>query len=243
MKWFKHNGNALHDEKIEELIDKYSMEGYGVYFAIVEMIAGALSTDNIDFDLKHRATTLSRKWNMKRSKIIEITDFLTKINLLQINPETNNIACFGLLKRLDVSTSNNIEFKKMVNNNKYQKLLESNSRREDNTIEEKRKEDIIKPPKKDKFLDFILLFEYEYDKLVEDFGEHKTKEYIQRLNDYIGSKGVKYKSHYHTILNWRRKDEKDRAINGKELSGGTKEKDEDVARRYTQNPKIIKTED
>jgi len=27
------------------------------------------------------------------------------------------------------------------------------------------------------------------------------------LDNYIGSKGKKYKSHYHTILNWYRRDQ------------------------------------
>lgn len=29
---------------------------------------------------------------------------------------------------------------------------------------------------------------------------------IERLNNYIGSTGKKYRSHYHTILNWFTKD-------------------------------------
>jgi hypothetical protein len=30
----------------------------------------------------------------------------------------------------------------------------------------------------------------------------KVKDIISRMNDYVGSKGDKYKSHYHTILSW-----------------------------------------
>ena len=41
-------------------------------------------------------------------------------------------------------------------------------------------------------------------KLIEKFGSD-TKNWIERLNNYIGSKGKKYKSHYHTILAWDRK--------------------------------------
>lgn len=59
---------------------------------------------------------------------------------------------------------------------------------------------------KEKHLDFVLLTPSEKKKLVEEFGETRTRDYIQRLNDYIGSKGVSYKSHYHTILSWSRKD-------------------------------------
>ncbi|SHE47346.1 hypothetical protein SAMN02745164_00493 [Marinitoga hydrogenitolerans DSM 16785] len=71
--------------------------------------------------------------------------------------------------------------------------------------------DIIKKEKKfkkekKKFLEFVFLKEEEYEKLVERFGKTIIDEYIEKLNNYIGSKGKKYKSHYHTILNWLKKD-------------------------------------
>lgn len=63
----------------------------------------------------------------------------------------------------------------------------------------------LPPKKKIKFLDFVLLFEEEHKKLVSEFGESGCKQKIENLNLYIGSKGDKYKSHYHTILAWERK--------------------------------------
>ena len=57
---------------------------------------------------------------------------------------------------------------------------------------------------KKKFLDFVLLTEEEYQKLIDKFGDVETEEMIEKLNNYIGSKGKKYKSHYFTILNWKR---------------------------------------
>ncbi len=54
-------------------------------------------------------------------------------------------------------------------------------------------------------LDYVFLTDKELTHLKDKFGDKNTKEWIARLNDYIGSKGVKYKSHYHTILNWERK--------------------------------------
>ncbi len=58
---------------------------------------------------------------------------------------------------------------------------------------------------KDKYIDFVFLTSEEYKKLIRLFGEQGTKDRIAALNDYIGSKGKKYKSHYHTILTWDRK--------------------------------------
>lgn len=48
----------------------------------------------------------------------------------------------------------------------------------------------------------VLLTSEEHEKLLVKLGERKTAEYITRLENYIGSKGKKYKSHYHTILSW-----------------------------------------
>jgi hypothetical protein len=67
----------------------------------------------------------------------------------------------------------------------------------------------VKNDKNDKkvYGEFVRLTEEEHQKLLERLGQALTADYIERLNNYIGSKGKKYKSHYHTILSWVRKDE------------------------------------
>lgn len=62
--------------------------------------------------------------------------------------------------------------------------------------------------KKIKYMDFVLLTEDEYIKLVDKNSGVIIDDMIERLNNYIGSSGKKYKSHYHTILSWLRKDNK-----------------------------------
>ena len=57
-------------------------------------------------------------------------------------------------------------------------------------------------------LEFVFLTEKEHKALIDKFGEATTKEYIENLNNGIGSKGYKYDSHYHAILSWHRKDNK-----------------------------------
>ena len=52
----------------------------------------------------------------------------------------------------------------------------------------------------------VLLTQDEYNKLVAEYGEEFTKQKIQDLDLYIGSKGRHYKSHYMTILTWIKKD-------------------------------------
>lgn len=82
-------------------------------------------------------------------------------------------------------------------------------------LEKSNGEITVKKPLKNKFLDFVLLTPEEHAKLVDKFGEQGANDRIGRLNDYIGSKGAKYASHYHTILNWARKDQPTEKINRK----------------------------
>ena len=83
--------------------------------------------------------------------------------------------------------------------------------REDKSREEKSREEKLREGKGNKTLfgDFVYLTTEEHTKLVEKFGETDTKDRIERLDNYIGSTGKKYKSHYHTILNWAGRDEKE----------------------------------
>ena len=54
--------------------------------------------------------------------------------------------------------------------------------------------------------EFVLLTDKQYIDLLDRLTNTQRIEYIERLDNYIGSTGTKYKSHYHTILNWYRKD-------------------------------------
>ncbi len=51
----------------------------------------------------------------------------------------------------------------------------------------------------------VLLTGEEHGKLLERFAENGTRERIEALSSYVASKGVKYKSHYATILAWEGK--------------------------------------
>ena len=69
--------------------------------------------------------------------------------------------------------------------------------------------------KKEKHGDAVLLTKTEYDKLVSTFGQVVADDKIRKLDNYIGSKGKKYKSHYKTILVWSEKDPKPKVVDDK----------------------------
>ncbi len=67
---------------------------------------------------------------------------------------------------------------------------------------------------KSKYRDFVFLTDEEYEKLGEKWGLSVVDDKLDALNDYLGSTGKKYKSHYHTILSWDRRKSKVDGGNG-----------------------------
>ncbi len=202
MKWFKHDSNALHDAKIEKLIMKFGIEGYGLYFACIEIIADKLTSDNITFELEHDAEILAYKFKLDTLKVEAIMKFCVNLGLFQYNVETQRIVCFNLAKRLDTSMSQNVEFKKIVTNPNFTHLIESNSsvkqkRREENTKEEKHKYGEYS---------HVLLTDIEYQKIQEKTGD--VIGWIRKLDEYLQNTGKPYKDHHLTIMTWYRKDGK-----------------------------------
>lgn len=93
----------------------------------------------------------------------------------------------------------------------YFSLYPSNTERFDNWIDEKIKLSIKKKvseyqPNKRKFLDFVYMTPEEYIKLENIIWEKLLNQYIDKLNNYIGSTWKNYVSHYFTILNWTRRE-------------------------------------
>lgn len=86
-------------------------------------------------------------------------------------------------------------------NSEKQKKQEEEVEEEIEVEEENKKKE--KNTKK-KFLDFVLLTEDEHEKLIKQLWSTQTNMLIDKLNNYIGSTGKRYKSHYFTILAWSR---------------------------------------
>lgn len=96
-------------------------------------------------------------------------------------------------------------FKRLSNPSKYLIKLNTNS---NTNLNSNLSSEPSAPKKAEKqsYSEFVFMTSEEYGKLLDEYGPSKTQEMIDRLNDYIGSKGAKYRSHYHTIKNWIRKD-------------------------------------
>ena len=82
--------------------------------------------------------------------------------------------------------------------------------------DKKQKEGKGKSPPKNNYAEFVRMTEAEHQKLVDEYGEEKTKSMIQILDNYKGSKGKTYKDDYRAILSWvvKRIEEEERNKHG-----------------------------
>jgi hypothetical protein len=111
MKWFKHDSDAAIDAKIEKLIVRYGLEGYGLYFYCLELIAKNIDKDNLTFELEHDAELISRRVGLHPDRVQEMMGYMVDLSLFE--NDRGVITCFKLAYRLDDTTSRNPEIKKM----------------------------------------------------------------------------------------------------------------------------------
>jgi len=207
MKWFKHDTDALQDAKIEKLVMKYGLEGYGLYFACVELIAAALSADDCSFELEHDEILLAHKFKKTPNKIKEMLAYMLEIGLFQYNDQTKRLMCIQLLKRVDNTMAQNPEIRKIMNNGDFKKLKETLNNLKSfeadkiRTDKNKNRTD-TDTEKKLKVAPSVFLTTQETEKIVKQYGKPIYEKAVKKLSQYKESTGKKYKSDYYTILNW-----------------------------------------
>jgi len=215
MKWFKHDSDASSGPKLKKLILRHGVTGYGIYFHCLELITAEISESKLTFELEHDseiiADNLKIKGDAKKSGIEIVEEImLTIIDLGLFNEKESRIFCLKLLKRLDSSMVSSPSFRAKIKESHDKVMITSCKTRQDKTRQDKNKKE------KNTFHDCVKLSKEEHDKLVDSFGINDTEIKIQSLNDYIMSTGKRYKSHYHTILSWSRKDGKSKVSIPKE---------------------------
>ena len=154
--------------------------------------------------LAYSQVTLAKRWKWSRNKVRRYLKELE--NNKDVEQQNNEVTTtITILKYNDWQVSNTVS--DTTNDTAsdttegQQKDSKRNTYNKDKTVKND-KNVKTKEIYKEKYLDEVFLTKQEYQKLVDKFGETLTKDYIQRLDNYMGSKGKRYKSHYKTILMW-----------------------------------------
>ena len=191
--YFPHEYHARHDPKLEKLLFKMGCEGLGIYWCIVEILyeqGGYINIEDVEF-LAHSI----------KSDIKKLTEVINNYGLFNKNgtkfySETVLTRLSNMLeRRKQMSVASNIMW------DKYRKRKAEKEER--GNYKALRKEN---NPEKKTYIQFVKLLESEHASLVLKLGNKNLDKLIENLNNYIGSTGRRYKSHYHTLLTWAKKD-------------------------------------
>jgi hypothetical protein len=102
MKWFKHDSTAYHDAKLAKVRLKYGMEGYGLYWFCLELIAKNVETHNLTFELEEDAELLSVYSGIHYERVQEMMTYMANLGLFE-NCE-GRITCLKMATRTDEYT-------------------------------------------------------------------------------------------------------------------------------------------
>jgi len=114
MDWFRHDSNANLDEKLQEVLLDYGLEGYGLYWYCIELIVGKTSSDNITFELKHDARIIARNTGSTPQKVEEMMKRFVTLGLFE-NTD-GKITCLKVAKRLMSSATSNPQMRNLIQN-------------------------------------------------------------------------------------------------------------------------------
>ena len=112
LKWIKHDTDANQDAKLQNVMLDYGLEGYGLYWYCIELIAGKVDKENITFELEHDARIIARNTGSTTQKVEEMMKYFVKTELFE--NISGVITCMKLAKRLDKSMTSNPEMRDLI---------------------------------------------------------------------------------------------------------------------------------
>ncbi len=100
------------DAKMQVVLLDYGLEGYGLYWYCIELIARKISPENTRFRLEHDVRIIAKNTGTAAEKVTEILECFIDLGLFE---RTDGfVTCMKLAKRLDNSMTSNPELRKVI---------------------------------------------------------------------------------------------------------------------------------
>lgn len=207
--YFSHDSNAITDTKILNMRSDYGLEGYGLYWVILEMMRNEKSYMlTLDKNTYRAVKTLSNT-TIDVEKYIDdcINDYQLFIS------ENDNFYSKSFLERMLEYESRRIKNRqngqlggRPKNNPDKTEIKPTGFKNETQKNQSKRNEKKTKESKvkeiKIHYADLVSMTNVEYEKLVNTYGKSFADKCIYVLDNYKGSCGKRYESDYRAILSW-----------------------------------------
>ena len=102
LKWYKHDANANADAKLRKFRIKYGMEGYGLYWYCLELIAQNVEKHNLSFELEHDAEIIAHDTGIHFERVQEMMAYMVDLSLFE--QSEGRITCLKMASRTDEYT-------------------------------------------------------------------------------------------------------------------------------------------
>ena len=112
MKWIKHDTNANQDAKLKRIRMKYGLEGYGLYWYCLELIAADVDQNNLTFELEHDAEIIAHDTGIHYERVNEMMAYMVNLGLFE--EDKGVMSCLKLAARLDKSMTSSPLMRKML---------------------------------------------------------------------------------------------------------------------------------
>jgi hypothetical protein len=121
MLYFKHQTNMRHDLKIKKLINRYGLEGYGLYNLILESITESICDDAPLPQLQESFADIAEFYRGDTKKIFEMAAYMVELKLLEFEAcseiETR-VTCHKIYKFLEKSSTRSGRIRNLIDNYK-----------------------------------------------------------------------------------------------------------------------------
>ena len=97
---------------MQNVLLDYGLEGYGLYWYCIELIAGKVDKENITFELEHDARIIARNTGCTPQKVEEMMRYFVDIGLFENSQGV--ITCLKIARRLDKSMTSNPEMRTII---------------------------------------------------------------------------------------------------------------------------------
>ena len=203
--YFPHFCNARHDRKLKRVQKELGIEGYGIYFMLLEILR---EQTDLRYPLSE-IDLLADEFGTSEQKVKVV---ICNYDLFQVD-ENQNFFSFKMIIYLQPyfeksERAREAANKRWNNANAYTNAIEMQSNSNASKVNKtKVKETKLNKIKESKIniREHVFILQSELDKLNSEFLEHEVNWMLDKLNDYKASKGVQYKSDYHAINMWVKK--------------------------------------
>jgi hypothetical protein len=139
---------ANRDAKLIRLRMKHGLEGYGLYWYLLELIVNEVQMDHLTFQLEHDSELIAHDLNLHQDKVQDIMRDMIELGLFENHDGV--ITCQKLARRLDTSMTSNPKMRQALVSYKQGQLdgvkMESGQSHDCIMQEENRREEINSPP-------------------------------------------------------------------------------------------------